>query len=163
MYDRFYFRVHNMNDKNPNNNRLTFVFFFAKNSFAKTNDNQIFSQQRTTIDCDFNVLFLIPIGTRTSFCSHSTSPVYIHFVDLSTRIGITLLNQSVRRYYLCSSFFLWYFRCFCENCMPSTYKIMTLVKWAILPLTIFTIFVVMYGHAEEEPSKKGPKVTDIVS
>jgi len=46
--------------------------------------------------------------------------------------------------------------------MLSTYKIMTLVKWAILPLTIFTIFVVMYSQATEDQTSKGPKVTDIV-
>ena len=45
--------------------------------------------------------------------------------------------------------------------MISTYKIMTLLKWAILPLTVFTIFVV-YSQALEDPQKKGPKVTDIV-
>ncbi|KAL4113291.1 hypothetical protein QTP88_016946 [Uroleucon formosanum] len=46
--------------------------------------------------------------------------------------------------------------------MISTYKIMTFLKWAILPLTVFTIFVVMYSQASEDPQKKGPKVTDIV-
>lgn len=40
---------------------------------------------------------------------------------------------------------------------------MTFLKWAILPLTVFTIFVVMYSQALEDPQKKGPKVTDIVS
>lgn len=40
---------------------------------------------------------------------------------------------------------------------------MTLLKWAILPLTIFTIFVVMYSQASEDPQSNGPKVTDIVS
>jgi len=39
---------------------------------------------------------------------------------------------------------------------------MTLVKWAVLPLTVFTIFVVMYGRAEEDLSQRGPKITDIV-
>jgi hypothetical protein len=47
--------------------------------------------------------------------------------------------------------------------MPSTYKIMTLLKWTILPMTIFTIFVVMYSQALQNPEKKGPKVTDVVS
>lgn len=48
--------------------------------------------------------------------------------------------------------------------MPSTYRIMALVKWAVLPLTVFAVFVVMYGQALEDPSKKlGPKVTDVVS
>lgn len=39
---------------------------------------------------------------------------------------------------------------------------MTFVKWAILPVTVFTVFVVMYSQAAED-TKKGPKVTDIVS
>jgi peptidyl-prolyl cis-trans isomerase B (cyclophilin B) len=45
--------------------------------------------------------------------------------------------------------------------MPSTYKIMTLVKLVILPLTVFTILVLIC-QALEDPPKKGPKITDIV-
>lgn len=40
---------------------------------------------------------------------------------------------------------------------------MTLLKWVVLPLVVFTVFIVMYSQAIEDPQKKGPKVTDVVS
>ncbi|XP_050419681.1 peptidyl-prolyl cis-trans isomerase 5 [Adelges cooleyi] len=44
---------------------------------------------------------------------------------------------------------------------PSSYRIMTLAKWAIVPVTVFVIIAVVYSQASED-EKRGPKVTDVV-
>lgn len=47
--------------------------------------------------------------------------------------------------------------------MPFGCRVMTLVKWAVLPLTVFTILLaVMRGQAKSS-TNNGPKVTDVVS
>lgn len=49
------------------------------------------------------------------------------------------------------------------RCMPSTYRVMTLVKWAVLPLTVFTILLVVMRGQAKSSTNNGPKVTDVVS
>ncbi|XP_050539975.1 peptidyl-prolyl cis-trans isomerase B [Daktulosphaira vitifoliae] len=46
-----------------------------------------------------------------------------------------------------------------------SYRIMTMIKWAIVPATIFIVITIVYcdlGVKTPEDEKKGPKITDVV-